>query len=203
MPSRNIVKQFAPEAYYHVYNRGLNKQAIFIDDDDYRVFLNLLKRYMNDEPAKDNYGREYPWLHEDLTLLAFCLMANHFHLLLFQRDKDAMTKLLRAVCSAYTTYFNKKYGRVGPLFQSNYKASHIIEDSYLLHISRYIHLNPQDYEHWEFSSYKFYLGKANAGWIAPKPILEMFEGDSYEMFMADYKGHKEALDEIKYELANK
>lgn len=202
MPGKNIVKTYVADGYYHVYNRGVNKQDIFKDDDDYRVFLNLFKRYLDDVPHKDNKGREYIWLHEQITLAAYCLMPNHFHLLIMQKEPDAMTQLLRNVCTTYTTYFNKKHKRVGSLFQGVYKASRITNDAYLQHISRYIHLNPDDYKSWDYSSYKYFLGKAKAAWISPKLILDMFEGESYADFVADYEDHKQMLDEIKSELAN-
>lgn len=202
MPSRNVLKVYVADGYYHIYNRGVNKQDIFIDNDDYRVFLNLFKRYLDDWPHKDKNGREYEWLHDQIILTAYCLMPNHFHLLIMQKKSNMMTQLLRNVCTSYTRYFNKKYKRVGPLFQSRYKASYITNDSYLQHISRYIHLNPKNYKNWDYSSYKYYLGKAKTAWINPQPILDLFEGDSYYSFVTDYEDHKKMLDEIKAELAD-
>lgn len=114
MPSRNIVKLYDVNTYYHIYNRGIEKRKIFLDGEDYAVFLNLLKRYLDKEPVKDSKGREYFWLANDLQVVAFCLMPNHFHILLYQIEKDAMTKLLRAVCTSYTTYFNKKINVLDP-----------------------------------------------------------------------------------------
>src|ERR1043166_5683188 len=123
MASRNLEKIYLEESVYHIYNRGINKRRIFLEDVDYAVFLNLLKRYLDKEPTKDRKGREYEWLHNRIELLAFCLMPNHFHLLLYQKDPEAMTRLLRGVCTSYTGYFNKKYKRMGPLFQDRFKAS--------------------------------------------------------------------------------
>ena len=202
MPSRNRVKQYTENGFYHVYNRGVNKQIIFRESDDYHVFLNLFKRYLSTNPVVDKKGREYPWLKQEIELMAYCLMPNHFHLLLFQIDREAMTKLLRAVCTSYTGYFNKKYGRVGPLFQGVFKASLISSEAYLQHISRYIHLNPADYLAWEYSSLRYYLGQKTADWLNPGLILEMFNDTSYLDFLADYGEHKKMLEEIKYELAN-
>lgn len=202
MPSKNRVKVYVADSYYHLYNRGVNKRRIFLDKEDYSVFLNLLKRYLDVELSKDKSGREYPWLHEKLELLAFCLIPNHFHLLIYLKEAGAMTQLLRGVATSYTTYFNKKYQRTGPLFQDRYKASRILHDDYLLHISRYIHLNPNDYKHWEFSSLQYYIGKKHAGWVQPERILEMFDGvKDYVQFTSDYEGHRAMLDRIKEELA--
>lgn len=202
MPSRNRVKDYVPDSYYHIYNRGVNKRTIFKDTQDYAVFLNLLKRYLSKEPQKDKNGREYDSLFGDMELLAFCLMPTHYHLLIYQYQPKAMTALIRRIGTTYSTYFNKKYSRVGPLFQERFKASRIINDNYLLHISRYIHLNPEEYKNWEFSSLPYYLGNKKADWMVPGKIIELFEGDDYSEFLADYEDSKRILDEIKEELAN-
>jgi len=186
-----------------VYNRGVAKQAIFLDDDDYRTFLNLLKRYLDVEPHKDMKGREYKWLHNNIELLAYCLMPNHFHLLLYQIDEDAMKQLMSGVATSYSTYFNKKYKRVGHLFQERYKASEITNDSYLQHISRYIHRNPKDYKHWAYSSLSKYHGTESAGWLRPSRILDLFDSmEQYTQFVDDYTDAKDSLDIIQHELAN-
>lgn len=202
MPSRNRLKAYVSDGYYHIYNRGLNKQNIFADKNDYTVFLNLLKRHLDTLPVKDVWGREYKWLHQELELLAFCLMPNHFHLLIYQKDPTAMTNLLHDISGAYTSYFNKKHGRSGPLFQERFKASLIRNQEYLMHISRYIHLNPNDYREWKFSSLPYYLNRRHAGWINPNRILGIFGSGEYPGFLSDYESHKAALEEIKSELAN-
>ncbi len=202
MPSKNRVKEYLDDTYYHVYNRGVNKRVIFKDSQDYAVFLNLFKRYLSKNPVKDDKGREYDWLYDRLEVLSFCLMPNHFHILIYQHDKDAMTKFMRGLLTSYTMYFNKKYRRIGPLFQARFKASRITEDAYLMHISRYIHLNPASYKTWEFSSLPYYIGKKHAEWVRPARILELFENGSYESFVADYREHKRVLDDLKHELAN-
>lgn len=203
MPSRNIEKLYIPDAYYHLYNRGVNKRKIFIDSDDYAVFLNLLKRYLDTQPTKDNRGREYSWLYPKIELLAFCLMPNHYHLLIYQHEADAITQLIRPVATAYTMYFNKKYKRRGPLFESRYRASTINKDEYLHHISRYIHLNPDEYREWEFSSLPYYLNNKKAGWLRPERITDLFSNKKdYLNFIEDYQDYKIMIDTIKSELAN-
>lgn len=203
MPSRNSRKIYLPDSYYHIYNRGVNKRRIFLDDEDYRVFLNLLKRYLSDKPEKDNKKREYPWLQPEINLLAYCLMPNHFHLLVYQITEHGFHKLLKNVCGSYTKYFNHKYQRVGPLFQDRYKASMIIKDDYLQHISRYIHLNPREYKTWQYSSLPYYIEKKKAEWIAPSRILELFTSrETYADFMADYEDYKRILKSVEEELAN-
>lgn len=202
MPSRNSIKIDVADSFYHVYNRGVNKQKIFNDERDYAVFLSLFKRHLGLEPEKDQSGREYPNYSEDIELLSFCLMPNHFHLLFYQHKERAMTDLMRSVCTAYTMYFNKRYGRIGHLFQGRFKASLIQRDSYLLHISRYIHLNSKDYNEWPYSSLSYYLNRAHAEWIHPERILALFEGDDYGRFLTDHKSFKRSLEEINQELAD-
>lgn len=202
MPSRNRVKIYVPESCYHVYNRGINRQTIFKDDQDYSVFLNLLKRYLDNEEYRNKIGVLYDKLNNKIELLAFCLLKNHYHLLIYQKESDSITKLLRRVPTAYTLYFNRKYRRSGPLFTDRFKASRISSDEYLQHISRYIHLNPKDYTMWEFSSLPYYLGKKNADWVCPSKILDLFARGEYIKFVEDYEAYKKTLDEIKDELAN-
>jgi REP element-mobilizing transposase RayT len=202
MPSRNREKDYVPDSYYHVYNRGLNKGDIFKDDRDYAVFLSLLKRYLGSEIIKDKNYHVYESLRDRVELAAFCLMPNHFHLLIYQHDSTGMTDLLRRACTAYVSYFNKRYGRSGPLFQERFKASRITKDEYLQHISRYIHLNPPNYRSWEFSSLPYYLGTKHADWVRPKRILELFDGGEYPQFLEDYEENKKIIDDIKLELAN-
>src|SRR3989338_868058 len=202
MPSRNLEKIYLEDSFYHVYNRGVNKRRIFLQDRDYAVFLSLLKRYLDKTPVKDNKGREYEWLHKRIELSAFCLMPNHFHLLLYQKDSRAMTRLLSGLCTSYTGFFNKKFSRSGPLFQDRFKASLITRDAYLQHISRYLHLNPPNYRQYEWSSLPYYLETRSAGWLNPQRILDLFEGDDYQSFVANYEDHKRVIDEVKSQLAD-
>lgn len=203
MPSRNIEKIYVHDTFYHIYNRGVNKRRIFIDDQDYAVFLNLLKRYLSETAIKDSKGRTYESLHGKVELVSFCLMPNHFHMLLYLHEPAAITRLLRSVVGSYTVYFNKRHGRVGHLFQDRFKAVEIDNDSYLSHISRYIHLNPVSYKTWDYTSLPYYLGEKYATWVQPDRILELFDNvEQYAEFVDDYVANKEMLDEIKRELAN-
>ncbi len=208
MPSRNIVKQYVDETYYHAYNRGVNRRNIFVDDQDYRVFLNLLKRYLGEEIAYDKSGRPYPNYFKDIELLAYCLMPNHFHLFLYQIHERSMSKFMQSAMTSYTRYFNKRHGRLGGLFQDRFKASDIQTEAYFSHISRYIHLNPIDigatWRDYPYSSLKYYLGDKKASWVKPHKIIEYFDDSAanYLEFLNDYVGYKLELDEVKHELAN-
>lgn len=99
-------------------------------------------------------------------------------------------------------YFNLKYKRVGSLFQGTYKASRITSDAYLLHISRYIHLNPRTYRTYRYSSLAAYLGGSIPSWLNPYRLFELFGDTDYASFVEDYADRAQLLDDIKHELAN-
>lgn len=203
MPSRNIVKIDVDQSYYHVYARGASRKDIFLDEEDYRVFLNLCKRYLSREPMTDRLGREYKNFYDNVELLAFCLMPNHFHLLFYQDEAGAISHLMRGVMTSYSGYFNRKYSRSGALFESRYKSSRISDDAYLMHISRYIHLNPKQWRTWSWSSLANYLGRAESDWLRPERITELFASrEMYEKFVADYEDSQRMIEAIKHELAN-
>jgi len=193
MPSKNTVKKYVSGGVYHIYNRGVEKRSIFPDKKDYQVFLRLLeislsgeeRDYMEDTRVKDK--------SESLVLIAYCLMPNHFHLLIQQLDEISMTEFMRSISNAYVAYFNKKYKRVGSLFQGTYKAVLVYKDEYLVHLSRYIHINPleinQKLEDYPYTSYKGYLNSDNRPtWLEPKAVLEQFKNPKeYQQFVEDYK----------------
>ena len=210
MPSRNIVREFAESQYYHVYNRGVEKRLIFLDDHDYIVFLGLLKRYLGlPDKSKKKLPRQanrhaHDSVRNEVSLLAYCLMPNHFHLLLYQTTSDGVHKLMRRVATSYVMYFNARYNRVGSLFQGPYKASLITKDGYLQHISRYIHLNPSDYKNWPYSSYPYYASQKNTpSWLQQAMVLELFDNrDQYLAFVDDYVSLRNELSVLKWQLAN-
>jgi putative transposase len=205
MPGRNVVKPFVQDAYYHAYNRGVDRQVIFNGNEDYRFFVSLFARHLQHSESKDQKGRPYPHLRPVIDLLAFCLMPNHFHLLVYQKaDENALASLMRSIGTAYTMYFNKKYRRRGPLFENHYRAVLIRSDSYLQHISRYIHLNHKDYKRWPHSSYPAFLHPSNAPeWLDTERVLALFDSDKqYLVFVDDYQDAQRALEEIKRELKN-
>ncbi len=204
MPGRNILKDDVAETYYHVYARGANRQKIFLDEADFNYFLSLLKRYLSHEQAKTGRGVDFPKLYDDINLLAFCLMQNHFHLLVYQINEKSMTRLMRGIMSAYVVYFNGKYHRVGHLFESSYRASRISNESYLLHISRYIHLNPRSWRNYTYSSLTSYTGKVTRDWVSTERVLDLHTSTTkYLEFLQDYESQLKALHLIKNELANK
>jgi putative transposase len=203
MPSRNVLKVDTPESYYHIYARGHSRQVIFRDDEDHRVFLNVFKRHLSKDEVTDNLGRPYVHLRGEIELLCYCLMPNHFHLLVYQAEQGAMQKLMRSVMTTYSRYFNKKYDSSGPLFESRYKASRISSDPYLMHISRYIHLNPkEDWRVYPYSSIHAYFGIGQPEWLQQERITDLFESlPVYADFIYDHEDYKKSLALIQDELA--
>lgn len=201
MPTKNVVKVFVPNAFYHVYNRGWNLGNIFLDEDDRRYFEMLLARHLSPQPVKDRSGREYKHFNPEVHLIAYCLMNNHFHILFYQYDEEsAITRLMTSLVTAYTAYFNKRHNRRGSLFESTYKAIWIGDEAQLLHITRYIHLNHSKHATWKHSSYQDYLGNPRE-WIDPKPILALFGSVvQYKEFVADYEDIQRERENIKKEL---
>ena len=194
-----------------MYNRGVEKREIFLDSDDYRTFLFLLKFYLSpknsfkgSDPKMGYYIKKN--LNGRIELLAYCLMSNHFHLLVRQSAKDGITDLMRCVNTSYVAYFNKRYARVGALFAGKFKAVLVESEPYLLHLSRYIHLNPasigKDFVTYNFSSYLDYLTKRKTSWLNSKVILDYFKrakrqdiGDyfAYQSFVEDSRVNSEEV----------
>jgi putative transposase len=203
MPSRNVLKVDIAESFYHLYARGNSRGKVFPAPDDYAYFIELLKRYLSAEEVHDQYGGSYPNFYNKIELIAFCLMPNHFHLFVYQHQQGAMAALMRSLMTSYSRYFNKRYQRSGPLFESRYKASLVSDDAYLQHITRYIHLNPRQWRSHEWSSLKYFLQQESETWIRPKRVISMFNSsDEYLQFIEDYTSHKQMLDILKHELAN-
>lgn len=203
MPIKNTIKQYVEDGYYHIYNRGVEKRRIFENDSDYKVFLRYLKIYLTppeilrqQEPLL-RFHLVNANLSNEAQLISYCLMGNHFHLLLHQTTKNAISKLMQKLATAYSTYFNRKYHRVGPLFESIFKATPIITDEYLLHLSRYIHQNPKErgasLADYPWSSYVYFTSSKPPEWLNPQPILEYFNsskpGLSYQNFVEETTDH--------------
>ena len=203
MPSRNTIRQDAKDSYYHVYARGAAKAVIFRNSNDKDYFLYLLSRHLSVKPVTNKLGYTYPHFRNRLELLSYCLMDNHFHLLFYQIEKGALSALMKSVMVAYSAYFNRKYKRTGPLFENRFKAALINKDAYLLHVSRYIHLNPRSWKSFLYSSL-VHIRKVNEPeWLQTERVLAQHsDRKAYLAFVADYEEHKQMLDELKYELAN-
>lgn len=157
--------------FYHLYNRGLNKHTIFHRQKDYEKLLDKLSSLL---------------LEGDWIIYAYCLMPNHYHLLVEQR-KTPIAKLIGRLFTSYGVYFNKKYQRQGPLFQDRFKSKIVQKDSYFLEVSRYIHLNPVNAnlvktpEDYPFSSLGEYLGKYQRNIINLEKVTTLLGNHKYRV----------------------
>jgi putative transposase len=124
-------------------------------------------------------------------------MPNHFHLLFHQVEAKTIPKMMQGLVGSYGRYFNIKYKRSGPLLESRYKSSIILNDNYLLHASRYIHLNPDDYENWQWSSLPYYTKGWKAEWLQPEFVIELCRQHqgNYKNFVDEYKAKRDDINE--------
>ncbi len=206
---------FAPGEYYHLFNRGNNKQIIFDNDRDYCRLLFLI--FILQFPDKiENINRlvtdDVLSLASNIlelrkkidstpmvNVIAFCLMPNHFHLLIQELCKGGVTKYMHRLSTAYTKYINKKYTKVGHLFQGPFGSTHIQSNEQLLYTSAYIHLNTREIYQWKnkehlypWSSYQDYIIKNRFGSLLSSSIvLDQFENNTKYQTFVESTGAKE------------
>lgn len=191
--SKRDYKKFLPNTIFHIYNRGNNKEKIFFDEQDYRAFLFRLglclgftEKELNEEKL---IAMPYSRIRitdtnkNNFKVHAFCLMSNHFHLLIEQTGDVSISKLISKLCTSYAKYINKKYKRVGHIFQDQFKAVLIENNPQLMWTSAYIHMNavkdkivkhPSEYL---WSSYNDYASDGNLPIISKELLIGTF-GDA-------------------------
>lgn len=196
---KNKLRQFDVPAYYHVFNRGVAKQKIFVDTQDKQKFISLMERYLvNERGAVRGDGLSYT-IHP-VKVVAYCLMGNHFHLLLFQDKRPGdISAFMKELTTAYSMYFNLHYHRKGPVFEGMFQAIHVMSDNHFDHLTRYIHLNPRTYQTYRWSSLPEYLGRRHTNWVHKELATDMGPAE-YGRFMEDYQDRAEELKRIKSEL---
>lgn len=209
---------------YHVVNRGSAAVPIFHTKRDYRKFLQIFLYYQNDHPPirfsrfeelnTQNRGRILQTLKTKKDLLvwiiAYCLMPTHFHFLLKQTKDHGVLNFIRLSTNSYSRYFNTKNQRKGSLFEGRFKAVRIETNNQLLHVSRYIHLNPytaytvRDFSallSYPFSSLVEYLGNSEEKICQKEVILEQFSSPGkYKEFVFDQADYQRTLEEIKHQV---
>ncbi|MBI4089099.1 MAG: transposase [Candidatus Levybacteria bacterium] len=221
MPYRNEV--LTPGQIYHVFNRGVATLPIYLTSRHYWRFLDLIDyyRFLNtpfsfskllNTPREERQNlltqlKKQNAIH--VEVLVFCLMPNHFHFLLKQVSENGTSTFMRNLQNSYVRYFNTINERVGPLFQSMFKTVRIETDEQLLHVSRYIHLNPstayivksEKLEDYPWSSFRSYLteGYNRFSFINSEIILSFFKNRSeYRKFVFDQLEYQRELDKIKH-----
>lgn len=203
---------FANNEFYHVFNRGVEKRMTFMNRRDYNRFIETIDYYrINDPPIRFSFKSRQTFKNKTMSsplveIICFCLMPNHFHMLLKQVEHHGITTFLSKLSNSYAKYFNTKFERVGPLFQGSFKAVRIEDDEQLLHISRYIHLNPlidyltRDIRAYPYSSYPEYLG-LRKGFCKKEVILDNFKTPSeYEKFVLDQEDYGRSIKLIERQL---
>ncbi len=210
MPGRKVV--FANDHFYHVYNRGVEKRNIFIQPRNFERFLQTMCYYQFEGPklkfsrlTKDNFASFNPDLNRKIVeIICYCLMPNHFHFLLKQLKENGISKFISQISNSYTKYFNTKHDRVGALLQGAFQAVLISSDEQLIHLSRYIHLNPvvslmvKDAGKYEWSSYKEYSENVE-GLCFKNPVLDLFASiEDYAKFVSDQAEYGTTLEILKH-----
>ena len=218
MPKRKV--PFVNGEFYHVYNRGVNRRKTFLKESDYSKFLKTIEYYSftNQRLKFSEYLDLSPQAQAEyfsklsqksIEIGSFALMPNHFHFLIKQTGEKGITNFMRLFENSYTKYFNLKHGRVGHLFQGQFKAAHIETTEQLLHVFRYVDLNPltslivksiEELENYSWSSYYIHIGKGNsANFINSKSLIEQFEGkESYQEFVSNQSEYQQELEIIKH-----
>ncbi len=176
MARRNV--PFLPNNYYHVYNRGASKGVIFRDDRDYRFLLKQFPRRL---------------CEFNISIIAYCLMSNHYHLLLRQNGDRTISDFMQAVFGVYSLAFNSVHERSGTLFEGPFRAVLVDSNEYLLQLCRYIHRNPVDAgmvlkpEQWLYSNYREFVGLRSGALVDRNFVLTNFgTPHEYREFVENY-----------------
>ncbi len=219
------LESFVPGNVYHIYNRGVNRTKIFLDDRDrFRFLANLmyyLKRghYPGYVPAiKSNAAlkkfqelkKRKPKTGEGVVdLLCYCLMPNHFHLLLRENINKGISTYMQRLLNSHVRYFNTKHERTGPLFDGSYRAVSVTADEQFLHVTRYIHLNPyvaqlvDDPFGYQWSSLTEYIPPVRSGICHAEFLRGVVKPPAYKKFVVDYADYARELSVIKHLLLEK
>lgn len=220
MPTTSI--PLVEDQIYHLFNRSINREPVFTSKRNCQRALASLGFYrFQNTPVRLSYflswGQEkrkelMERLEKDskysVEILTFCLMPSHFHFLLKQVTKSGISNFLSLFQNSYTRYFNTKHKRAGPIFQGQFKAVRIETDEQLMHISRYIHLNPhssfvvesiEELEEYPWSSLAEYLGRQN-GFCSRGTVMSLFNNDKkrYQGFVFNQADYQQKLGKIKH-----
>ena len=218
MPGRLV--PLVTDEIYHVFNRGINRQPTFTDKREYQRAIDTLmfyrhtklslslSKFLRLENERQNDILKLLNKSEQLVkILCYCLMPNHFHLLLKQERDNGISKFLSNMQNSYTRYFNIKHDRDGSLFLDQFKAVRIETDEQLVHVSRYIHLNPytayliksiKELENYHWSSFRKYMEKADTT-VDTKIILGFFKDmKTYKKFVCDQADYQRNLKKIEH-----
>jgi putative transposase len=198
MPRREI--PFVADVYYHIYNRGNNREAIFFESDNYLYFLKKVRTYL--VPVAD--------------VLVYCLMPTHYHIVArvrgLQTSEVSETSEVSGIVSnammklsvSYTKAINKRFQRTGVLFQGQFQAKPVVNSTYLLNLCRYVHANPvkdgivADISQWQYSNYLEWIGERNGTLVNREFIAEYFDSPAdYREFVLDYLKSRQLPEDVR------
>ena len=211
---------FVNGGFYHAFNRGIEKRDVFTNRRELSRAKELLKFYQYKEIplrysrfrilSKDKQQKLWKIIVDgckNVEVISFCLMPNHFHFLLKQLEDRGVANFVANFTNAYTKFFNTRHARIGPLFEGVFKAVYVESDEQLIHLSRYIHLNPvvsslidiSQLESYGWSSYPEYILKENDNIIESKPVIDLFKNTAeYKNFVLDQVSYARELEKIKH-----
>lgn len=199
---------------YHVYNKSIAGYKIFVNDSDYQRVLLAIKNYQIKDP-KTKTADLVKLKHKAKTkkleicnsskivdIVAYCIMPTHMHLILKQNVDGGIENFMKQISHSYAKYFNLKYNRKGPLWEGRYKNILIGRDEYLIHLTRYLHLNPASAflvskpEEWKYSSYNEYLGNQRDNICNFQKLMNIGVVE-YKKFVQDNISYQRELSKIK------
>jgi putative transposase len=187
MPPRSI--PFLAQYYYHIYNRGVNRGKIFFSDENYRYLLRLIRK---------NLPRY------NIKIVAYCLLPNHYHLLLMPNTDNTLNLFMKSLFGSYVQGVNKQQNRLGPLFQGRYRHTLVDKDEYLIHLARYIHLNPvmaglcDTPQEWKYTNYLDVTGERSGTLKDSSLVPDRFsDGKSYRVFVEEYLHSRKQIDGLE------
>lgn len=210
----------ATNEIYHIYNRGVDKKPIFLKHKNYTRFMELMNYYRFVTcPLKFSYFKELAIEERNrismnlvneseklVEIYAFCLMPNHFHLLVNQLVNFGISKFIAKVTNSYSHYFNILNDRTGHLFQGNFSAVRIEDDEQFIHVNRYIHLNPvtsyitefKNLENYRYSSYRNYINKIDEFCNTKETLVHFKNIQNYKKFIENQVDYARKLKNIEH-----
>ncbi|KKU87858.1 MAG: hypothetical protein UY16_C0017G0016 [Candidatus Gottesmanbacteria bacterium GW2011_GWA2_47_9] len=207
---------------YHIFNRSIAREPIFLNQREHQRALEVIEFYSFSKPnlrfsfynrlptdQKLTFIKNLREIHKkSIELLVYCLMPNHAHFLIRQTETGGIERFMSNFQNSYAKYFNTKNKRSGALFQSMFKAVRIETDEQLLHVGRYVHLNPltsyvvrekKDLEGYPWSSYLEYIGKSTSPISNTKPILNFYSSiEEFKKFTLDQINYQRELNRVKH-----
>lgn len=201
---------------YHICTKSIEGYKIFRTNEDYKRMLRIMRYYSYEKPPlkfsayqrmekrrRDEIFQKFTNKECLIEIIAYCIMPTHIHLILSQMKENGISLYMKNLLNSYTRYFNIKYKRKGPLWQGRFKSVLIETDEQLLHLTRYIHLNPtsdnlvKNPEEWLYSSYNEYLGNDKESLCNFSKYLDI-DINSYKIFVETRKDYQRKLSEIKH-----